>query len=177
MAVTVGSAQFDSYLGTTLRNGAGGRHSFALNFEETLQDSSNDYLFDRVFALENYSLTTAAGNLDLDLYDLGTFNVGAGAGRDNAGLDHANARIVAIAIRNREVSGNGTLRVDNSGATNPWTGIWKSDQVYDFAQGAYLTAYLGESGKTVTDASNHIMRVSAQTNDCNIDIAFWSKQS
>ncbi len=147
------------------------------SWSHTLKSSAGAFLFDRMLELSNYSLTTAAGNLDIDLYDLGTLDVGAGAGDDNLGLAHANARIIAIGLRNQSITSGGTLRIDNTGATNPWIGIHPAASVYDMAQGAFMVHYLGENGKTVTDASDHILRLSAQTADCKIDLVFYSKQS
>ena len=178
MAVSATATNFKIELATAFASGTGAKHNVSANWGDALTDSSGDILFDRVFALEDYSLTTAAGNLDVDLYDLGTLDVGAGAGRDNSGLDHANARIIAIAIRNQEVTGNGTLRIDQIGAgTTAWTGFGHADLLDDMTQGETLARYFGESGRTVTDVTDHILRLSAQTNDCTIDVIFWSKQS
>lgn len=140
--------------------------------------SGSTYVVDRVFGLTDYSLTTAAGNLDVDLYDLGTANFfTTGTGEDNLGLTHANAKIYSMSIRNQEVSGGGTLRIDNNGATNPWTGIFGSTRVFDMAQGAWFQHYFGTGGIAVTDASSHVMRLSAQTGNCTIDVIFYASQS
>lgn len=177
MAVSVSAADFDIILATNIASGTGARYPFAESWTDSLTDSSGTYLFDRVWALTDYSLTTGAGNLDIDLYDLGTIDVGAGAGRDNLGLSHANARIIAFAIRNQEVSSGGDLRIDQNGTAASWTGFFHDSTQLDLAQGAMMSAYLGESGKTVTDSTDHLLRLSAQTNDCTIDVVFYSKQS
>lgn len=175
--MTILSVTWESPKRISASSTTGAKLSFANTFSATLKDSEGAFLFDRVFALSDYSLTTAAGNFDLDLYDLASLDIGAGAGRDNLGQAHANARIVAMAVRNQVVASGGTLRIDNNGATGPWKGIFGATRVLDLAQGAYFTTYLGESGKTVTDSSDHIMRLSAQTSNCTIDVVFLSKQS
>lgn len=178
MAVTVNAATFQSQLGGIVSSGTGAKHQLGQAWSVDMQDSSDDFIFDRMFALTDYSLTTGAGNLDIDLYDLGALDVGAGAGEDNLGLTHANARILAFGIRNQEVSGGGTLRIDQNGAgAAAWTGFFDGSTVLDLAQGGQILAYLGENGKTVTDATDHLLRLSAQTNNCTIDFIFYSKQS
>ncbi len=178
MAVSITRSNFNCVTDVVISSTTGVRYVCNELWSHDMKDSSGNYLMDRVFGLTDYSLTTGAGNLDIDLYDLGTLDAfGTGAGEDNLGLSHANAKIYAMAVRNQEVSGGGTLRIDNNGATNPWTGIFGSTRVMDLAQGAYFQIFLGESGIAVTDASSHIMRVSAQTNNCTIDIIFYSSQS
>lgn len=178
MAVTVNSATFSSKLGGTILSGTGASHTFTETFSHTLKDSNGDYLFDRILVLSDYELTVAAGNLDIDLYDLGTLNVGAGAGQDNLGLSHANARIIAIGVRNQVITSGGTLRIDNNGVGGAqWNGIFHDSTVLDLAQGAFFCFYLGESGKTVTDSTSHILRMSAQSATVNLDLIFYSKQT
>ena len=176
--MTVQSAEWKSTIAASVSSATGARHSFYAAFSHTLKSGAGAYLFDRVFSLSDYSLTVAAGNLDIDLYDLGSLDLGAGAGRDNLGLSHANARIIAFAIRHQEDGNSGSLRIDNNGVSSTaWEGIFHSSTVLDLAEGAFITAYLGESGKTVTDTTDHILRLSAQTGTCIIDVAFFSAQS
>lgn len=176
--MTVSAAEWRSNLSSSLSSSTGASHAFYTTFSHTLKDGSGNYLFDRVFALTSYSLTVAAGNLDIDLYDLGSLNIGAGAGRDNIGQTHANARIIAFALRHQDDNLGGTLRMDNNGVSSTaWEGIFHASTVLNLAEGAFFTAYLGESGKTVTDATDHILRLSAQTATCVLDFAFFSKQS
>ena len=177
MAVSVTRAAFSIDVSTNISSGTGARHSYAQTFENDLKNSSGDYIFDRVFAMEAYSLTTAAGNLDIDLYDIGTgIDLGAGAGEDNLGLTHANAKIHMIAIRNKVITSGGELRIDN-GVTNAWTGILPASATLDLPQGGVLVAQFGDTGATVTDASSHMLRLSAQTADCEIDVVYFSSQS
>jgi hypothetical protein len=177
MAVTVTRGQFELTLSAFISSGTGARHAYAQTFENDLKNSSGNFIFDRVFAMEAYSLTTAAGNLDIDLYDIGSaIDLGAGAGEDNLGLTHANAKIHMLAIRNKEISGGGTLRIDN-GVTNAWTGILPASATLDLPVGGMLVTQFGDAGAAVTDASSHMLRLSAQSADCEIDVVFFSSQS
>lgn len=177
MSVSVKSASIEIEAKTTIASGTGAKHPLHQKFIETLKNSSSAWTFDRLLAVEQYSLTTAAGNLDIDLFDLGALDVGAGVGRDNLGLSHANARVLAILLHNRAIDSGGTLRVDNNSATNPWVGLFGSTRVFDLPQGGMVFGSFGENGKTVTDASDHILRLSAQTNDCELDLYVWSAQT
>lgn len=177
MAVTVTSSKFQLELSAFISSGTGARHTYAQTFENDLKNSSGDFIFDRVFAMEAYDLTTAAGNLDIDLYDIGTaIDLGAGSGEDNLGLTHANAKIHLIAIRNKVITSGGTLRIDN-GVTNAWNGILPDSATLDLPQGGMLVAQFGDTGATVTDGSDHMLRLSAQSADCEIDVIFFSSQS
>jgi len=98
------------------------------------------------------------------------------AGYDNLVLAHANANIHMIAIRNRVITSGGQLRIDN-GIANAWTGVLPASATLDLPQGGVLLAQFGDTGATVTDASSHMLRLSAQTADCEIDVVFFSSQS
>ena len=177
MPITInrGTAAFS--VSSDIASGTGATHLYSKSFDNDLKDSSGNYIFDRSFALEDYSLTTSAGNLDIDLYDLGSnIDLGAGAGEDALGLTHANAKIHLLAIQNKEITSGGTLRVDTN-VTNAWTGILPASSTLDIPQGGFLVVQFGESGSTVTDASSHMLRLSAQTNNCDINFVFFSSQS
>lgn len=173
--MTVLSGSWQSTLAATLSSTSGAQDPFSVQWAETLKNSGGSFIFDRLLHLDDYSLTTGAGNLDIDLFDLASLDVGMGAGRDNIGLTHSNAKIVGFAIRNQVKSPAGSLRIDNSGAgAAAWTGIWGATRVLDIPNGGWLSSYWGETGLAVTDATNHILRLSAQTNDVVLDLAFLS---
>jgi hypothetical protein len=176
MAVSVTRASAGLNVSSQVASGTGAVHSFSKAFENDLKNSSGDFIFDRVFALEDYSLTVASGNLDIDLYDLGSIDLGAGAGEDALGLSHANAKIHLLAIQNKDITTGGTLRIDNSVA-NAWTGLLPAAATLDIPKGGFVVVQFGDAGSTVTDASSHMLRLSAQTTDCEINFAFFSSQS
>jgi hypothetical protein len=171
--VNLGSASFN--IGTEIASGTGAVFLLSKSFVNDLSIAGS-FNFDRVFALQDYSLTVAAGNLDVDLYDLGSIDLGAGAGRDALGLTHANAKIHLLAIENKSIPSGGTLRIDNSVA-NAWTGLLPAAGTLDIPQGGFTVVQFGDTGSAVTDASNHMLRLSAQTTDCEINLIFLSSQS
>ena len=176
MAVTVNRGAAACSVSSNIASGTGATHLYSKSFENDLKNSSGDFIFDRSFALEDYSLTVASGNLDIDLYDLGSIDLGAGAGEDALGLTHANAKIHLLAIQNKEITGGGTLRIDG-GVTGHWTGILPASATLDIPQGGFLVVQFGDTGSTVTDTTNHILRLSAQTTDCEINFVFFSSQT
>lgn len=176
MAVTVNRGAAACSVSSNIASGTGATHLYSKSFENDLKNSSGDFIFDRSFALEDYSLTVASGNLDIDLYDLGSIDLGAGAGEDALGLTHANAKIHLVAIQNKEITGGGTLRIDG-GVTGHWTGILPASATLDIPQGGFLVVQFGDTGSTVTDTTNHMLRLSAQTTDCEINFVFFSSQT
>lgn len=176
MAVTINRGAAACSVSSNIASGTGATHLYSKSFENDLKDLSGDFIFDRSFALEDYSLTVASGNLDIDLYDLGSIDLGAGAGEDALGLTHANAKIHLLAIQNKEITGGGTLRIDG-GVTGHWTGILPASATLDIPQGGFLVVQFGDTGSTVTDTTNHMLRLSAQTTDCEINFVFFSSQT
>ncbi|MGI9459634.1 MAG: hypothetical protein ACR2NF_06520 [Pirellulales bacterium] len=175
MTVTVNRSRNSYNLSCKITNSSGALFDFSKSTGYSLRDSAGLFTFDRVLALEDYSLTLASGNLDIDLYDLGTLDVGSGPGRDNLGLAQANAKICAILIENQSTSA-GDLRIDNTVA-NAWTGILPASATLDLDAGSYMNCVFGATGKPVTDASSHILRLSAQGDDCTINVVFFSSQT
>lgn len=176
MAVTINRGAAACSVSSNIASGTGATHLYSKSFENDLKDSSGDFIFDRSFALEDYSLTVASGNLDIDLYDLGSIDLGAGAGEDALGLTHANAKIHLVAIQNKEIASGGTLRIDG-GVTGHWTGILPASATLDIPQGGFLVVQFGDAGSAVTDTTSHMLRLSAQTTDCEINFVFFSSQT
>jgi len=131
--------------------------------------TSGSYFFDSLFSAESKDLTSAS-SVDIDIYDLGTYDLGNGAGYDNLGFTHANATIHFMFIRNLSTS-TGNLVVDPSVA-NGWT-AWLPSGTHTLAPGAMIFGYW-PAGLTVTDASSHIVRITASGGDITYDFQFLS---
>jgi hypothetical protein len=145
------------------------RKSFGDLTTETLKVSGS-YVFDGVVIADGKTLTDAT-NLDLDLYDLGAFDLGNGAGRDSAGQAHTNATIHYMRIK-CDSGSTGSLVVDSSQA-NGWT-AWLPSGTTTLAPGSMIQGYW-PAGLAVTDASNHILRLTASGGDATYSIEFLSK--
>ena len=168
MANTFGKSRLRAELNTVATGPTGASH---YSRQDTQTDFGYATFTGNILELGDYSLTVAAGNLDLDLYDLGTLDLGAGAGRDNLGNAWTQTAVHSVFIENTSASATGVLRIDQSGATTTaWTGLFGGNTVTDLPAGAFIAANLGTTGATVTDVTSHILRLSAQTADCTINV-------
>lgn len=117
-----------------------------------------------------HDLTVASGNLDIDLYDLGTLDIGAGPGRDNLGQTWAQSKVHSFYLSNLSASA-GTLRVDQAGlGSTAWSSVLGSNAVVDLSPGSCLAFDLGEAGVDIADVTNHVVRLSAQTDDVMLNL-------
>jgi hypothetical protein len=173
MAVTIDRSRLAFNIGCKLTNSSGSVFDFSKSTGTSLRNTNGTFAFDRVFALEDYSLTVAAGNLDVDLYDLGSnIDVGCGPGDDNLGLSHANSAIHAILIENASSSA-GDLRIDTN-VSGAWTGLLPASTTLDLDAGSFLHCVFGTTGKAVTDVSNHLLRLAAIGDTCSINVVFFA---
>lgn len=172
MASTVDRGRISFNLGCKITSSSGAVFDFSSSTGTSLRNTDGTFAFDHVLALEDYSLTVAAGDLDLDIFDLGTLDVGAGPGDDNLGQSHANSAIHAIMIQNSS-SSTGDLRIDTN-ASGSWTGILPASSTLDLDAGSFIQCVFGTTGKPVVDTTNHILRLSAQGGDCTISVVFFS---
>lgn len=179
MTLTPQSGEIFTSASGSISSSTGASWTFSDRWTADLKDSGASWLFDRRWALNDYDLTVAAGDLDIDLYDLASIDVGAGAGVDNLGHTHANARIVSLMIRHQEDGNGGTLRINQNGTAASWTanGAIPDSLDYSLKEGASIVWYFGETGETVTDATDHLLRLDAVTATCTLDVIFYSKQT
>lgn len=111
----------------------------------------------------SFSRTVTAGTpLDLDLYDLGSVNIGAGAGKDPLGQSFTNAELVAMFIKNDDASTTNLL-VGNEGSAAAWNSLFTSDTSYItlFPGGGILLFAPTNPAYAIADASNHLLRFAA----------------
>lgn len=107
---------------------------------------------------------TSAGTLVIDLYDGGSLDYGAGAGKDILGQDILMLEIVDILIVNHNAVGDaGQLEVEPD-ATNGWAPIGSHTVANGGAlrgQGAIHKTQPSTDGFPVTDASSHRLLLTA----------------
>ena len=109
-------------------------------------------------------------NLDIDLYDLGTWDIGSGAGRDTLAQAHTNSLIYMLYVKNDSDS-TGNLVFDTS-QTGGWTS-WMPSGTHTLEPGASLCG-VWPSGIAVADTSNHILRLTAASGDVTFDLQMLS---
>lgn len=103
----------------------------------------------------------SGGTETIDLYDLGSLDIGAGAGNDGVGQAFTCVEIVAIAIY--QDSGDGRIEIE-PGASNGFTALGSHTVATGGALrtgGLLLKTQPHTDGYPVTDASNHTLKITA----------------
>ena len=138
----------------------GGSHSSNLTTGTGVNEA------DRAWSEYARTLVTST-NEDLDLYDLGTRDIGAGAGNDALGQTWIAAEIVGLLVTN---VGPGTLTLTASGS-NGWTPLLGATGTHGIAAGGVFQIYNPtDPAFAVTDASNHKLNFAASGGNCVYDV-------
>jgi len=117
---------------------------------------------------------SAGANEDLDMFDLGTVDIGGGAGNDALGLAHAITGVKMLYVHNRSTSG-GVLTVGNKNATTAFNTIFNASDVaaITLAPGAtFLFINESAAGVAVADSSNHLLKFLDAGSGCTFDVSF-----
>jgi len=168
---TVTAADFSVSARITASNSAGAGITVTKAFLENNKNSSDVMTPNRVFFLEKEAITSG-NSLSIDLYDLGTLDLGVGAGDDNLGESQANSAINSIIIQSDAASA-GTLRI-NQTVTNAWTGLTGGSTSVDLPAGGFFAVSYGSTGDSVTDASDNMLQLDAVSGDCTATVIFVS---
>ena len=132
----------------------------------TLGQGSGAGQSDRAWS-EYSRLLADAANEDLDIYDLGTRDIGAGAGLDATGQAWAIAEVVGMIIYN---AGPGVLTVTPS-ASNGWTPLLGASGTHAIGAGGFLQIYNpADPAYVVTDASSNKLNFAAASGACTYDV-------
>lgn len=116
---------------------------------------------------------TSGNDETLDLYDLGSVDIGAGAGLDPLGQSLAITGIKALYIEN--IAGSaGNLVVGNESTAATWNSFFSGSDTATFTlkPGAiFLTADPTAAGMAVADSTNHLLKIAASGGDLTYSIA------
>lgn len=169
MALSLTGIRVQAILQATLANSLdGGNTSFsgAQGFTRspatTLTSGTGANMADRIWSDMDRALSSGATE-DLDLYDLASFDIGAGAGKDAAGQSWALVEVVSLLVYNASTS-VGNLLVGGKAATTAFNSIFNSDD------NAKTTVYPGgwvhwfaptDPAYAVADVSNHLLKFEA----------------
>ena len=122
----------------------------------------------------------SGANDDLDLYDLGSIDIGGGAGKDALGNAIAIAEIVAILIRNDSTS-TGSLIIGGEGSGAAWNSPFNASDTATMgpiAPGGWFYLFNpADPAWTVADATNHLLRINASGGNVTYDIAFLGRSA
>jgi hypothetical protein len=120
---------------------------------------------DKLWASKSRALVGATSET-LDLYDLGSVDIGAGAGKDPLGGTLALVEIVAILIYN-STSSTGTLTIGADGTTAAWNSIFNGDDeaaVTVKPGGFFAIGSPTDPAYAVADTSNHLLKIASSAN-------------
>jgi len=169
---TVTAAEFRVSSRIAASNAAGAGININKAFLDDSKNGSGTIVPNRVFLLDKEAITSGS-SLTIDLYDLGSLDLGAGVGDDNLGETHANSFINSVMIQS-DAGSAGTLRINQSVA-NAWTGITGGSATsIDLPAGGFYAISYGSDGYAVTDASDHILQIDAVSGDVTATVVFVS---
>lgn len=135
-----------------------------LNYKPTLSSGVDASQANRGWQSKTRTLQNGVSE-DIDLYDLGAIDIGAGLGNDGVGQAvEPNEEIVAVAIVNdNAVTADGMLEIEPS-STNGWTSIGTHTNTTKGAlrgQGVLFKCQIANTGFEVTDGSSHRIKLTA----------------
>lgn len=150
---------------TNTLSSSNGSVPFELNHDYTLTLTSGTSasMADRAWTSTSRSLSGATSE-DIDMYDLASINIGAGAGLDPLGQSWATVEVVAVMITNDSTS-TGNLTVGGKAATTAWNSPFSASDDYTFGPimpgGVLLFASPANPAYAVADVSNHLLKIAS----------------
>lgn len=145
----------------TLTDGAVFTAAHEFTFLDTLADGTTADCADKIWKSEGRALTGATSET-IDLFDLGSINIGAGAGKDCFGGSWATVEIVGVFIFN---DGGGNLTIGGDGTTACWNAAFNADDdgaVGPIGPGGFFAIYRPDNPAfTCADTSNHLLKIAS----------------
>jgi hypothetical protein len=117
----------------------------------------------------------ASTSENIDMYDLGSLDIGAGAGEDALGLSLAATAVVAICVENRAVSAVNLL-VGGLSATTAWNNPFNGDDDAKLSippNGGVMLWAVGATAFAVADTTNHLLKIEAAGGSATYDICVF----
>lgn len=173
MARSLASIQVQAILKATLRNSLDGSTQTASVAQgataapsTTLASGTSSYQADRVWGDASRSLSSG-GSENIDMYDLASIDIDAGAGKDGLGQTYTIAEVTGIMIVSESTS-SGTLYVGGEGSAAAWQSMFHvSGSLSDTAgvvigPGGFLLNFNpADPAFAVADSSNHLLKIAA----------------
>lgn len=166
---TITRSDFSVTTRITASNAAGAGVTVNKSFSQDNKNASSVVVPDKSLLIDK-EVITSGSSLTVDLYDLGTLDVGVGAGEDNLGETHANSSVNSIIIQNDGDSA-GTLRINQTVASS-WSGLLGGSNSIDLPAGGFFALSYGSTGSAVTDASSHLVQLDAVSGDVTATLIF-----
>lgn len=188
MARSITSISVSAVLQATLMNAINGvaaastQHKRSFAPATTLASGTGANQFDRVWSSEGRALNASATET-IDLYDLGTIDIGGGAGKDAAGQAVTIAEIVGLMIWNKPTS-IGSLLIGGEGSAAAFQSLFHvSGTASDTAGfgplgpgGVFFVFDPNDPAWAVADTSNHLLKLAANAaGNLTYDIMFLGR--
>lgn len=165
------SAGINGTFTNTVGTGETASVAFALNLTASLTDGTAASKADKCWFSQDRSLSGTTPE-DIDMYDLASFDIGAGAGKDPHGNSLANAELVALLIRNDSTStGNIYVGGKSSGTAQFNSFLAASQSASDTAQvgpivpGGWFMIYAPtDPAYAIADTTNHLLTITPTAN-------------
>lgn len=118
---------------------------------------------DRIWSDKGRTLSGATSE-NIDVFDFGTIDIGAGAGLDALGQALALAEIVAILIENQSGS-TGTLTVGAEGSAAEWESLLGDGSTIILKPGeVFFARATADPAWAVADTTNHLLKLASSAN-------------
>jgi hypothetical protein len=131
----------------------------------TLTDGTTTDKADKVWASTGRTLSGTADET-IDVYDFGSLDIGAGAGKDPLSGTLALAEIAFIIVVNRSTS-TGTLTIGADGTTAAWNSPFNADDDAALTLKPGMIFLIGggaDPAFAVADTSNHLLKMASSAN-------------
>lgn len=164
-SLTVSSIKLslDATFTNTLTDGSSFDVPLAFNFTDSLADGTSADQADKIWKSENRSLSGATSE-NIDLYDLASIDIGAGAGKDFFGGAWASVEIVGIFIFN-DASSTGNLTVGAEGSGAAWNSAFGASDTAScgpIGPGGFFGIYRPDNPAfAVADSTNHLLKIAS----------------
>lgn len=189
MARSVASITLSAVVKATIKNdiNSDGSAPFVNNFtfapETTLANGTNANQFDRCWYDDSRTINSGASE-NLDLYDLASFDIGAGAGKDALGQSMSNAELVGLGVWNLAAS-TGDLYIGGEGSGAAFQSFFHvSASASDTAGfgplkpgGLFLVFSPPDPAWAIADTTNHLLKFAASGGNVTYAVIFFARSA
>lgn len=172
MARSVKATVKSSVIGTLTNDSTSAKDDFSLSSSITFTNGTGANQVQRAW-YDNGRTLSASATEDIDVYDLASIDIGAGAGLDSLGQAHALTGVKLLYVKNHSDSG-GNLHVGGKGTTAAWNSPFNADDdaLIVLVPGASITLTAPTAaGFAVADTTNHLLKMTDAGSGCTYDIA------
>ena len=154
------------------------KHESDYTFAGPLKTGTETNQADRLYVSKSRTLADTAFE-HFDLYDLGSYDIGAGAGKDQLGQDWSSAEIVTLAVFSASTS-TGDVLVGGIGSANAWnSGFNGSDSSEVVVKpGGFIAMHApSDPAYACANLSNHALKILASGGDVTYDVVVVARSA